>query len=284
MSDRDRGDRGALIALAMVVFAIVIISILEWSSEPLNKVVEQPHSAYIGTNQNEDVAQRVSGSNDFHPWRDTYAQWLMALLSVAATVVSIWAVRLLRRTLRETQKANKTARQAMLAQTRPWIKVVSGRFYSAWQPTTELEARVNCKIRNIGKSPALSVYASGEIFFSANKVGASDALRERAAIARDRPYDVEYTIFPDSDGGGEFPLVYPRDRPAAPVYVYAFLCVRYRIEGDKTVHQTSRLYKLEIYVPQAKKFFFEPLEVYKVMPADLEFRFSPANTAGDYAD
>ena len=156
MSSSDRGDRGALVALALVVAAVVIIALFDGAGEPANQVVGQPHSADVKANQNADVAQRVASSNDFHPWRDTYAQWLIAVLSVAATGVSIWAVRLLRRTLQETQKATRTAREIGEAQVRAYISVSEGRIDLSVSDFLLL-GHVEINYTNKGQSPAFHV-------------------------------------------------------------------------------------------------------------------------------
>jgi len=208
----------------------------------------------------------------------------MFVAAVASILLSVVGIILIWTTFKATRDGNKIAKEAMIAQTRPWVRFGMMEFLSTWQPTGELDYSVRCKLENCGQSPALNVQASGEIFFRENRVGASDALRERAAAARDKLHNIEFTIFPNDHGWAHFRLEYPNHRPATPVFVYAFLCTRYRIGGDEKIHQTSRLFKFETYVPQARKYFFEPLEVYKSMPRDLKFKFVAADTAGDYAD
>lgn len=84
MLGSDGGDRGALVALGMILFAVVVVTAINC---------------------------QASGS-DFNPWQDSYAQWSMVVLSALALGVSVWAVRLVGKTLAETKEATKAAREA----------------------------------------------------------------------------------------------------------------------------------------------------------------------------
>lgn len=108
MSGSDRGDRGALVALALVVSAIVIIFLFGGFGNPANEVVQsatQPNSPQ--QNAQDDTVQAVH-------WgvltiRDTLAQWIAAIAAIGSAAVSFWAVRLVRSTLRETRRAAHAA-------------------------------------------------------------------------------------------------------------------------------------------------------------------------------
>lgn len=162
----NKGDRGALWALGMALLAIVIIAIfVSGPGDPPNANIGQPNTAHAEHRQDGDVTKLVSSTDDFRPWRDTYAQWLMAILSIAATGVSIWAVGLVRHTLAETQKATKAAnetnavtREIGEAQVRAYLSCTGAKY--------QLFAdRLECtlSIVNRGQSPASNIVLTGTV-------------------------------------------------------------------------------------------------------------------------
>lgn len=118
MAVRDKGDRGALYALAMILFAIVVVfAIGRWTGNPADSHNGKP---------NEQTAQAEDNKGGVPPepiyWglfkpSDTYAQWIAAIAALGSIVVSIWAVWLVRSTLRETQKATQLTGDAVVAAT-----------------------------------------------------------------------------------------------------------------------------------------------------------------------
>ena len=59
-----------------------------------------------------DVVQSVWAWDGLVTTSDTFAQWIMAFFGVVATGVSVWAVILLKRTLKESRRATETALRA----------------------------------------------------------------------------------------------------------------------------------------------------------------------------
>ena len=106
MFGRDRGDRGALVALTVVVVGAVFAS---WLGQPSNQQKTEPATSNIYQTEKDNVLQAVSTAEGFDPWRDSYAQWGMAALSLLATGVSGWAIFLLRSTLAETRRTADAA-------------------------------------------------------------------------------------------------------------------------------------------------------------------------------
>lgn len=114
MSNSNRRDRGALIALAL---ALLAISFCVWISQPAYSQktgqTDQETDAKIG----EDGHVETVYFGLFKP-ADTVAQWMVALLSFVATGVSAWAVILVRSTLNETREAVAVTRRIGEAQLR----------------------------------------------------------------------------------------------------------------------------------------------------------------------
>ena len=168
----DRGDRGALTALGMTLAAVVIVSFVATGSRnPSDGQVGQPNATNVDQRHGTNVTNLVSGADDFRPWRDTYAQWLMALLSFAATGVSLWAVHLVRSTLQETRntanaarESNVVAREVGEAQVRAYLTVTR---IAVGYGGDLLTPHVAVTIKNSGQSPALMVsvaYVASSVF------------------------------------------------------------------------------------------------------------------------
>jgi len=106
---------------------------------------------------------------------DTYAQWIMAFLSIVATGVSVWAVWLVRNTLEHTRLATKAAvdtaeitQNALFAQERPWLTLefrMGGgleRNEREWSTGTE---GIVIIVKNIGKTTAVDVTINAKLIF-----------------------------------------------------------------------------------------------------------------------
>lgn len=110
MPNTDRNHKRALIALGMSLCAIVFVAWL--SQEPYNTKTgyRAPQDEY---GQDGNITRLVSAIERFDPWQDTFAQWLMAGLSVVATGISAWAVILVRDSLSLNRQAVKAAEDAV---------------------------------------------------------------------------------------------------------------------------------------------------------------------------
>lgn len=168
MSKRDRGDRGALVALGMALAALVLVALIGWLRDPADSQIGQPTTSQITEDQKTYVSESVARADQFNLWRDSAAQWIMALFSVAATGVSIWAVRLLRDTLSETrraanaansasdaaQEANSVQREIGQKQVKAYLTCIGGRYNIG-----EVWAFCGLDVMNSGQSPAKNVSA-----------------------------------------------------------------------------------------------------------------------------
>jgi hypothetical protein len=169
MFGRDRGDRGALVALGMMLAAVLVVAVLG-AGEPPNPEITQTGNHQIPSNQHQHVSETISA---FYPWQDSYAQWLMAFFSVLATGVSFWAVRLVRDTLEQSRsattaafQANEISREIGRSQTRAYLSVKT------------IEAQIEsgmlvfyATVENSGQTPAKKIRAdcnltvdTGEIY------------------------------------------------------------------------------------------------------------------------
>lgn len=175
MFGRDRGDRGALIALAIIVVGAVVVY---WLSNPPNQIIER----YSHTNNsiNSDQYNQEGGETVYFGvlrMRDSLAQWIAAFAAIGSVGVSIWAVRLVRESLGETRKAtkaainsNRIAQQAAQQQLRAYINVVEAKVVfvegnrpifqvilknGGATPAYECISRIQAFIRNIPLKTAL---------------------------------------------------------------------------------------------------------------------------------
>jgi Domain of unknown function (DUF6471) len=117
MSRRNRGDRGTPVALGTALTAIIIIFIIGGLREPANEVIEQK------TIQNGDAKNSPGKTVEAVYWgvftaRDTFAQWIAAFAAISSIGVNVWAVWLVRHTLKETRRTARAAiRGNILART-----------------------------------------------------------------------------------------------------------------------------------------------------------------------
>lgn len=161
MSGSYRRDRGALVALGMALLAIVLAS---WFSQPPNSANAQQKQPYASANQDSADRSETIMWPEFSP-SDTYAQWIMAILSLIATGISAWAVVLIRDTLVETRRAVSSAddavevtRQIGEAQVRAYLVCLSAKYHlikGGFMATLEIE--------NTGQSPASNVAITGTV-------------------------------------------------------------------------------------------------------------------------
>lgn len=154
-----------------VLFAVVL-SI--WSGYPLYRYESYPDSVVPGHSQ--------PGPAEGHWWpefasRDTYAQWTIAGLTALATMASLWALFLLRATLRlnqlttraqirATQAATRSAlaaERAFLLENRPWLPV-KGAAQVAIDSDGKATLAVTIEGSLIGNTPAVDVRC--EVLFS----------------------------------------------------------------------------------------------------------------------
>ena len=129
MSGSNWGKSDTIIALIIAIFIAIP---LVWG------LVKQDHKNEVAqinhTKQNDDHTYRGPAEGYWMPEfaaRDTYAQWAMTLFAFIATIASIVAVVLLKRTLHETSAAAISAAEStriMRDQQRPWLLIENNMF------------------------------------------------------------------------------------------------------------------------------------------------------------
>lgn len=106
MSKRDRNDRIALIALAIIVFGAVLAAFFGFIEEAQHSTNYQP------------IEPDPAYEEQYNPWQDPWSQWTMAVFSAVAAVASVWAVCLLRGTLLATRQIVRDTRRTAQAAVR----------------------------------------------------------------------------------------------------------------------------------------------------------------------
>lgn len=160
MSGSNRRDRGALIALGLALLTIVVIT---WLNRPIQELRASPQGANVEQRQEDDVSRLVAAIRDFDPWADTYAQWLMAVFGVAATLISYRAIVLVDATLKANteavsaaREANKIAQEIGEAQVRAYLQILAAHIQIDGNAQF---VRLRLDMRNSGQSPARNVEA-----------------------------------------------------------------------------------------------------------------------------
>ena len=184
MSDRNRRDRGALVALAVALLAIVLVV---WIGQPTQDTTAAPKSGNVEKPDQHDIDRLISAIREFDPWDDTYAQWLMALFGVAATVISYRAVTIVRDTLVESRKATQAAQDAIAvtreigeAQLRAYLvpEECVLEYADTWWPTATIT------FRNSGQSPADNIAVAAGLSLNKKHVSAYITSRRSELIPK----------------------------------------------------------------------------------------------------
>lgn len=146
---------GVAISLLILVIAVPEFRNPQYQS---HKHETQQHDRQTSTDD-EQGTETVSFWNIHTSPEDTYAQWVMALFSMFATGISVWAVVLLRNTLVTTREAVRAADDAVMvtremgkAQVRAYLSAVGGEFSldGTW-------FWLKVRVRNDGQSPARAI-------------------------------------------------------------------------------------------------------------------------------
>lgn len=166
MPKRNRGDRGALVALAMLLAAVVVASFFGFVEEAQRQANHQSEIA--------NGAQKP----EYNPWQDPWSQWAMAVFAGFATAISILAVLLLYRTLAATRAALTEARNTTKAaiehndlikeERRPWLAIETPKINTYPEtnssqnrgeavPYLEFRPDIEVRISNGGTFPARRV-------------------------------------------------------------------------------------------------------------------------------
>ena len=156
MFGRDRGDRGALVVLAIIVVGAIIVA---WLGDPADQIIKNYGQPNSGGNDPSGKAVEAVYWGIFTT-RDTLAQWIAAAAALLSVGVSIWAVKLVRRSLHEAQTATKAAFDAngiasdtAKRELRAYVGVPEVKF----GPTSSGVLAIVTTAKNFGQTPASNV-------------------------------------------------------------------------------------------------------------------------------
>lgn len=157
-------DRGVFFAIGLVVGIAIAFVFFVWSVPGFRNPPYQPVGYSNTENPETGDYKPIVGSSFWEIYTspsDSYAQWIMAVFSIAATGVSIWAVRLLRDTLIATRAAVRAAddtvnvtREIGKAQTRAYLSVTPNEIPPLEGSNLETAQNFTISINNGGQSPA----------------------------------------------------------------------------------------------------------------------------------
>ena len=168
-----------------------------------------------GQSRQEIVQESKPIAGRYFTTQDTIAQWAMAVLALAATGVSIWAVWLVRETLVEAGKTTKAAiasNEIQRRANRPWLtlrRTVPCDFEvealppgSAREHGYEYKAKLDWRyaLENVGASPAFGYWQRSKIIsyhFISEAIRQQDTLIKECALQFRR--NKSNVIFPNDD-------------------------------------------------------------------------------------
>lgn len=163
-----RGNRGAIFAVGLIIGVAATLLFLAWSFPGFRNPTYQDKRYSYATNDKtgeDNPVVRPSFWETYTSPADTYAQWIMAVLSFAATGVSLWAVILVRNSLELNRRATKAAEDAVAetrrigeAQVRAHVSIVGGGVFMRGGSPSEVERGmrpiISIRVKNYGQTPA----------------------------------------------------------------------------------------------------------------------------------
>lgn len=197
MPRSDRHDRGALVALALILFAVVLVAGVTAFRYPAHSEKSASGQTYVQKNAENDVHPSVARPDDFNPWADPIDQWFMAAFSAVGAGISILALVWVRGAFLETKRtadaavdavkaaeeANKIARISAERQLRPYVLYDRAKIN---QLHFDGKIRLGAEIgfRNGGQSPGIVTAASSAVYapVSSGKWGQIFAGWERCRV------------------------------------------------------------------------------------------------------
>ncbi|WP_156029647.1 hypothetical protein [Ancylobacter sp. FA202] len=123
-----------------------------FAGAPTIQVLSQGSPPNVQTGQDDRAG-------NFIFWGDGLAQWVMAVSSIPAVLLSFWAIILLRRTL----DATRDAVSAAIRDQRPWVELQAENVALS-QKDGIIFVNVDVIARNIGRSPAIKAMVDVKIF------------------------------------------------------------------------------------------------------------------------
>ncbi|MGB3831359.1 MAG: hypothetical protein WA975_05810 [Mesorhizobium sp.] len=253
-----RRNRSIFFAIGLIVGVAASMLLLVWSVPGFRYPPYQQDRYQNATNhqtgENNPVI-RPSFWETYTTPTDTYAQWIMAALSILATGASIWAVWLVRSTLEAATHAN----QIMRAEQRPWLTLrreITCDFNVKEIDSSSAKGKIyrfhtylrwRFKIKNMGKSPAFGVKLKPKII-AAESVWQAQGMFRQFVSTLDHSSETqsEYTIFPEEDDGfgfGEMVTAVEYDSEVEATF-YLLVAIVYRSQENDIVGIEARLLQI----------------------------------------
>lgn len=244
MPERNRGDRGALVALGLILAAIVLVAFFETGARgSLNDQGGNGGDEPVEERSEGNISQAVASPDDFDFWQDPFPQWAMAFLAAIATGTGVLGVIWIRQTLKATRDtaqaaidANDGAREYRLAEYRPWIEIVRTPDFELVEMNGEPALTVGLTLRNSGRSPAVQIEIRLSVEIVPEPVFSNDdtslfAEQCVTSIGRRRQNNVLFPTSPNEFNGATDDLP---DLSGASGFVHIIACVIYESPASDT--------------------------------------------------
>ena len=252
-----RGYWLAAIALGLTT----ILALSPWLGNPAYAQEGQQNTEQVANGDDNPVESPGFWSTYTTP-SDTYAQWIMAIFSAVATGVSVWAIILVRDTLKAStdavelaREANNLTREAMIADKRAWIAIES---FVLIHPTEigedRIDLRVEAVFKNLGPTFARGVWVNIESIYIGSPPNDFVGLKARhLSAARRLRMGVGTNLAPNdtyvyqllwADGPEKFMgsvRINPETKERKIALTF-FVTAAYQVHGDPTVHITHQSY------------------------------------------
>ena len=214
-----------------VAFTLAIGLVVSFGERPANQPANQQ-----AEREQADEAKRYENKikspgfwRTYTKPRDTYAQWVMATFSVLATGISVWALMFVKKTLDASIRTDDATRRALeltadehrlnrerfITDQRPWLTVFGKPSSDLVYSNGGLQVSVEFTIKNIGRTPAQSVWLNVALKIPelSEKQLDLSAIYEEVAH-RKWPKTVGTTVFPGEEITTEHSFVWLPDELA----------------------------------------------------------------------
>lgn len=248
MSDSNWRDRGPAL---VVIAALISIVLVVWLEQPVRQPEPTINNPQINQSQNSDI---ITSEPPFYPWRDSIAQWSMAVLGAAATIISIFALVWLRLTWDQTKRnadaawrAVEVASEGIRNEQRPWIQIEICNPFPVRIVNDKIAFWPQGTIKNIGHSPAVDAHFSYWAYPTSESLGIENFRQDVDSAMDQQSAFGRVTILPNraiSVGDAIGPIAEISDKMfIAGRYQFFFaVACSYRYKGIDELLYSSELY------------------------------------------
>lgn len=196
------GYRNGAFALGLVVGGGLVLNLFLWLDYQAQKACKASPESCQESDYSEIGRYWDGFLGTFVSPSDTLAQWIMALFTIAATIVLIFTLVAANKTNAAAVDASKAAieaNQIMKSENRPWLDAVDFRATNIRDEDNEVFVRWDYILNNYGPSPATNIQVFQKIIPVDNAINLKSMLADWVEEKRTGPESpTGWTVFPNA--------------------------------------------------------------------------------------